>query len=77
MRVISTYRMVGIDHFIKERRLKSAQYFKSGTIERIRFRSIYIVSAVALGVLFFLSQSVVVRSLILGLVLFNLIKSLF
>jgi len=68
--------MVGIDRFIKERRFRSTQYFKSSMIERIRHQSIHIITAVALGIVFLLSQSVVVRSMILGLVLFNLIKSL-
>jgi len=76
LQVISTYRMVGIDHFIKERRFASAQYFKSNMIEKISHRSKQIASAVALGVAFILSQNVVVRSLILGIMLFNLVISL-
>jgi hypothetical protein len=67
--------MVGIDHFIKERRFRSAQYYKSSAIERIRHRSIHIVTAIALGAVFLLSQNVEVISLVLGVVLFNLIKS--
>ena len=77
LRVISTYRMTGIDHFIKERRFGSIQYYKSTVIEKIKHRSIHIVTAIALGVTFVMAQNVVIRSLILGLVLFHLIKSLF
>ena len=76
LRVISTYRMVGIDHFKKERRLRSVRYFKSSTIERVTHRSIYIASAIVLGVVFLVSQNVVVRSLSLGLTLFDLTKSI-
>lgn len=76
LHVISTYRMVGIDRFVKERRFRSTQFFKSTMIERIRHQSIYIITAIALGIVFLLSQSVVVRSMILGLVLFNLIKTI-
>jgi hypothetical protein len=77
LRVISTYRMVGIDRFLEERRFLSARYFECNLIEKISHRSIHIASAVALGVGLILSQSVLVRSLILGLALFNLIKSIF
>ena len=77
LQVISTYRIVGIDQFTRERRFRSAQYYKSSRIERIKYRSIYIVSAIVLGVALLLSQNVVVRSLILGLLLFDLIKSIF
>ena len=77
LRVISTYRVVGIDRFIEEKRFRSTQYFKSNLIEKMSHRSIHIASAIALGAAFILSQNVLARSLILGLLLFNLIKSLF
>jgi len=77
LQIISTYRMVGIDQFTRERRYRSVQYFKSSRIERIKHRSMYIVTAIVLGAAFLMSQSVVCRSLILGLLLFNLIKALF